>query len=116
VDTHFGPRYDPWDQRLCMVPNGDLFTAISGGGASVVTDRIDRFTPTGILLESGAELEAYIVVTATGLNIMRSVDRAARRRGAGGALRDTVYKSMMLSGVPNFAFSSATRTAPGRSR
>ena len=105
VDTHFGPRYNPWDQRLCMVPNGDLFTAISSGGASVVTDRIDRFTPTGIRLESGAELEADIVVTATGLNIMPlggiglSVDEAPVE------LSDTmVFKSMMLSGVPNFAF------------
>jgi cation diffusion facilitator CzcD-associated flavoprotein CzcO len=105
VDTHFGPRYNPWDQRLCMVPNGDLFTAISSGGASVVTDRIDRFTPTGILLESGAELEADIVVTATGLNIMPlggiglSVDEAPVE------LSETVvFKSMLLSGVPNFAF------------
>ncbi|MDT7636595.1 MAG: hypothetical protein QOC83_883 [Pseudonocardiales bacterium] len=105
VDTHFGPRYNPWDQRLCMVPNGDLFTAISSGGASVVTDRIDRFTPTGILLESGAELEADIVVTATGLNIMPlggiglSVDETPVELS-----ETTVFKSMLLSGVPNFAF------------
>jgi cation diffusion facilitator CzcD-associated flavoprotein CzcO len=105
VDTHFGPRYDPWDQRLCMVPNGDLFTALSSGRASVVTDRIARFTPTGIQLESGAELEADIVVTATGLTMqpmggieLRVDDRPVELS------ETTVYKSMMLSGVPNFAF------------
>ncbi|MEV6217447.1 NAD(P)/FAD-dependent oxidoreductase [Nocardia sp. NPDC051833] len=105
VDTHFTPRYSPWEQRLCMVPNGDLFKAISAGKASVVTDRIERFTPNGILLESGQELAADIVVTATGLNlsplgkIVLSVD------GAQVKLADaTVYKAMMLSGVPNAAF------------
>jgi cation diffusion facilitator CzcD-associated flavoprotein CzcO len=105
VDTHFTPAYDPWDQRLCMVPDGDLFKAISSGGASVVTDRIDRFTPTGIKLRSGAELEADIVVTATGLNmqpmggITLTVDDEPVELS-----KTTVYKSMMLSGVPNFAF------------
>jgi cation diffusion facilitator CzcD-associated flavoprotein CzcO len=106
VDTHFGPRYDPWDQRLCMVPDGDLFKAISSGDASVVTDRIDRFTPTGILLESGAELEADIVVTATGLNIqpMGGIELRVDERPVE-LSETTVYKSMMLSGVPNFVFS-----------
>ncbi len=70
VDTHFTPTYDPWDQRLCLVPNGDLFTAITSGRASVVTDRIDTFTEHGIRLASGAELEADIVVTATGLQLV----------------------------------------------
>ncbi|QRZ09739.1 NAD(P)/FAD-dependent oxidoreductase [Mycolicibacterium austroafricanum] len=105
VDTHFTPRYNPWDQRLCMVPNGDLFKAISAGRASVVTDRIDRFTENGILLKSGQELAADIVVTATGLNmspfgkIALSVDERPVH------LPDTtVYKAMMLSGVPNLAF------------
>ena len=105
VDTHFSPRYDPWDQRLCMVPNGDLFKTISSGKASVVTDRIVRFTKTGILLESGQELAADIIVTATGLNmsafgkIQLSVDGKAVH------LPDTtIFKAMMLSGVPNFAF------------
>lgn len=105
VDTHFTPHYNPWEQRLCMVPNGDLFKAISSGQASVVTDRIDRFTKTGILLESGQELAADIIVTATGLNmspfgkITLSVDDEPVR------VPDTVvYKGMMLSGVPNFAF------------
>jgi cation diffusion facilitator CzcD-associated flavoprotein CzcO len=105
VDTHFSPRYDPWDQRLCMVPNGDLFKTISSGKASVVTDRIVRFTKTGLLLESGQELAADIIVTATGLNmsvfgnIQLSVD------GEPVHLPDTtIYKAMMLSGVPNLAF------------
>src|SRR5690606_17868900 len=69
VATHFTPRYDPWDQRLCLVPNGDLFAAIRAGSASVVTDHIDTFTATGIRLRTGAELDADLVVTATGLNM-----------------------------------------------
>jgi cation diffusion facilitator CzcD-associated flavoprotein CzcO len=105
VDTHFTPAYDPWDQRLCMVPDGDLFTAISGGGASVVTDRIDRFTPNGILLVSGAELEADIIVTATGLNMkpMGGIQLRVDEQPVD-LSETTVYKSMMLSGVPNFVF------------
>jgi monooxygenase len=67
VDTHFNPRYNPWDQRLCMVPDSDMFKAISRGAASVVTDRIARFTEKGILLGSGIDLDADIIVTATGL-------------------------------------------------
>lgn len=69
VDEHFNPTYNPWDQRLCAVPDADLFAAISSGSAEVVTDRIATFTETGIRLESGRELEADIIVTATGLNI-----------------------------------------------
>ena len=105
VDTHFNPAYDPWTQRLCMVPDGDLFKAISGGGASVVTDRIDRFTPTGIRLESGAELEADIIVTATGLNMKPMGGIELRVDGKPVELSETTtYKSMMLSDVPNFVF------------
>jgi cation diffusion facilitator CzcD-associated flavoprotein CzcO len=90
---------------MCLVPDGDLFEAISGGGASVVTGRIDRFTREGIRLESGRLLEADIVVTATGLNIMPLGGIAISVDGAGVDLPETtVYKSMMLSGVPNFAF------------
>ena len=70
IDTHFTPRYNPWDQRFCAVPNGDLFKAISAGSASVVTDRIERFTESGLLLSSGEELEADVVVTATGLELL----------------------------------------------
>jgi len=105
VDTHFKPRYNPWDQRLCMVPDSDLFKAIGSGRASVVTDRIVRFTERGILLESGQELEADIIVTATGLNLLAfggmqlSVDGQPVNVG-----EHLAYKSMMLSEVPNFAF------------
>ena len=105
VDTHFTPRYDPWDERLCIVPDGDLFRAISTGRASVVTDRIARFTERGILLESGQELEADIVVTATGLNLLPFGRIRIAVDGKPVHLPDTtVYKAMMLSGVPNLAF------------
>ena len=105
VDTHFTPRYDPWDQRLCMVPNGDLFKALSAGKASVVTDRIQRFTKTGILLESGQELAADIIVTATGLNMVPFGRTQLSVDGQPVNLPDrTMYKAMMLSGVPNLAF------------
>ena len=69
VATHFTPRYNPWDQRLCLVPNGDLFASIRSGQASVVTDQIETFTQNGLKLASGAELDADIVVTATGLDL-----------------------------------------------
>jgi cation diffusion facilitator CzcD-associated flavoprotein CzcO len=105
VDVHFNPAYDPWDQRMCLVPDGDLFEAIRSGGASVVTDRIDRFTPDGIRLASGQVLEADIVVTATGLNMLPMGGITFTVDGDDVELPETtVYKSMMLSGVPNFAF------------
>ncbi len=105
VDTHFNPRYNPWEQRMCLVADGDLFKAIRKGKASIVTDRIARFTELGILLESGAELDADIVVTATGLNLLAFGGIDVTVDGRAVAIGDTVaYKSMMLSGVPNFAF------------
>ncbi|WP_067813092.1 flavin-containing monooxygenase [Nocardia inohanensis] len=105
VDTHFNPVYDPWDQRLCLVPDADLFKAIRAGKAGVVTDRIDRFTPTGLRLESGAELEADIIVTATGLDMLAFGGMTLEVDGRTIELPDTMaYKGMMLSGVPNFAF------------
>ncbi|HEY6396600.1 MAG TPA: NAD(P)/FAD-dependent oxidoreductase, partial [Solirubrobacteraceae bacterium] len=105
IDTHFKPRYNPWDERLCAVPDGDLFKAIDAGKASVVTDRIARFTRRGILLESGAELEADIIVTATGLKLRAFGGMRFTLDGRETALNETVaYKSMMLSGIPNFAF------------
>jgi cation diffusion facilitator CzcD-associated flavoprotein CzcO len=105
VDTHFNPRYDPWQQRLCAVANGDLFDAIRSGRASVVTDRIARFTERGVLLESGSELEADVIVTATGLSLLAFGGIEIALDGRAVALGETVaYKSMMLSGVPNFAF------------
>ncbi|MFF8805499.1 flavin-containing monooxygenase [Streptomyces omiyaensis] len=105
VDEHFNPPYDPWDQRLCAVPDGDLFRSIREGRASVVTDRIATFTERGVLLESGRELEADVVVTATGLNVQAFGGVRLTVDGREVRLPDALaYKGMMLSGVPNFAF------------
>jgi monooxygenase len=105
VDTHFKPKYSPWDQRMCLVPDADLFEAISSGKASMVTDGIETFTEKGLRLTSGEELEADIIVTATGLNLQlfggaeivvdeKPVDMA-----------DTLfYKGMMFSGIPNLTY------------
>lgn len=104
VDEHFNPPYNPWDQRLCAVPNGDLFTSIRKGTASVVTDRIKSFTEQGILLESGRDLEADIIVTATGLNLQLFGGLTLSVDGRPVQLSDTIaYRGVMLSGVPNFA-------------
>jgi cation diffusion facilitator CzcD-associated flavoprotein CzcO len=104
IDTHFKPRYDPWDQRLCLVPDGDLFKAIASGRASVVTDRIESFTERGIRLASGAELEADLVVTATGLNLVMFGGMEIAVDGHEVELAQTMsYKGMLLSGVPNLA-------------
>jgi cation diffusion facilitator CzcD-associated flavoprotein CzcO len=103
VDEHFNPPYDPWDQRLCAVPDGDLFRAIRNGTADVVTDRIETFTEDGVLLESGRELEADVIITATGLNVQAIGGLSLTVDGEPVHLPDTVtYKGMMLSGVPNF--------------
>jgi monooxygenase len=105
IDTHFKPTYEPWDQRLCLVPDGDLFDAISHGRASVVTDRIDTFTENGVRLVSGLELEADLVVTATGLNLLALGGLQIAVDGREVMLSETMsYKGMMLSGVPNLAF------------
>ena len=105
VDTHFKPSYDPWSQRVCIVPDGDLFGAIRRGVASVVTDRIATFTATGIVLASGRELEADIVVTATGLRLLPLGGIALSVDGAPVELPHTLaYKGMMLGDVPNFTF------------
>jgi cation diffusion facilitator CzcD-associated flavoprotein CzcO len=104
LDTHFTPRYDPWDQRVCLVPDGDLFAALRSGRASIATDRIETFTESGLRLASGAELEADIVVTATGLNLLAlgGMDLAVDGREV--VLSETLaYKGMMLSDVPNLA-------------
>ena len=105
VSTHFTPTYNPWDQRLCAVPDGDMFAAIREGRAEVVTDQIDHFTAAGLQLKSGAHLEADIVVLATGLNL----------KFAGGVeyqidekpvdfTQHYIYRGMMFSDMPNFAF------------
>ncbi|ORB56948.1 flavin-containing monooxygenase [Mycolicibacterium rhodesiae] len=105
VDTHFNPKYNPWDQRLCAVPDADLFRAIAKGKASVVTDRIARFTKTGIQLESGKTLDADIIVTATGLKLLPlggiqvSVDGEVKNPND-----SLLYKSFMISDIPNLAF------------
>jgi monooxygenase len=104
VDKHFTPRYNPWEQRLCLVPNGDLFRAIRAKRASVVTDRIETFTETGIQLESGAELEADLIVTATGLNLQVLGGLTLTVDGEPVDIAKTLsYKGMMSSGVPNLA-------------
>ncbi|MEU4422124.1 NAD(P)/FAD-dependent oxidoreductase [Actinoplanes sp. NPDC024001] len=105
VDEHFNPPYGPWDQRLCAVPNGDLFREIRAGRASVVTDRIASFTETGVLLESGRTLDADVIVTATGLNVQAFGGTRLTVDGRDVDLADTIaYKGMMLSGVPNLAY------------
>jgi cation diffusion facilitator CzcD-associated flavoprotein CzcO len=105
VDKHFNPRYQPWDQRLCLIPDSDLFRSIRQGHASVVTDEIGTFTEGGIRLKSGSELEADIIVTATGLQMLAL---GAVRLTLDGAPVDPgrafIYKGAMLSNVPNFAF------------
>jgi monooxygenase len=104
VDTHFKPSYQPWDQRLCLVPDGDFFKAIRGGKASIVTDKIETFTETGIRLSSGAELDADVIVTATGLNLMVLGNMTLSVDGEERQISETVgYKGMMFSDLPNLA-------------
>jgi len=104
IDTHFKPRYNPWDQRFCAAPDGDLFKAISNGSVEVITDRIETFTEAGLRLESGRELAADVVVSATGLDLLflggisLSVDGQAVD-----VSQKLAYKGMMLEGVPNLA-------------
>jgi monooxygenase len=105
VDTHFKPTYNPWDQRLCLVPDGDLFTVISDGRASIVTDQIETFTERGVKLTSGAELEADVIVTATGLQLLALGGMTIAVDGREIAVPESMsYKAMMLGDVPNMAF------------
>ncbi len=105
IDTHFTPQYNPWDQRLCFTPDGEFFRAIQRGDVDIVTDGIDTFTETGLRLTSGTELEANVVITATGFQLLPF-------GGVELVVDDTPvipseqmsYKTMMLSGVPNFAY------------
>jgi len=104
VNKHFNPRYNPWDQRLCIVPDGDLFQSVSNGSASVVTDEIERFTGNGIMLRSGEELEADIIVMATGLKIHLLGGAEIRVDGQAVKANETmIYKGMMISDIPNMA-------------
>ena len=104
IKRDFTPRYKPWDQRMCMVPDGDLFEAIKSGDASVVTDEIDRFTPSGLRLKSGKDLDADLVVTATGLNLLFLAGLQVKVDGKDIQLSDCLtYKGVMFSGLPNLA-------------
>ncbi|MFN3521877.1 MAG: flavin-containing monooxygenase [Phenylobacterium sp.] len=104
VETHFTPSYNPWDQRLCLVPDADMFKAIKAGSASVVTDHIETFTETGLRLKSGQELAADVVVSATGLvlQVMNGIELAVDGVRVDPA-RTLTYKGMMYEGVPNLA-------------
>jgi cation diffusion facilitator CzcD-associated flavoprotein CzcO len=105
IDKHFKPKYNPWDQRMCLVPNGDLFKAIRDGDATVVTDTIETFTESGIKLDSGEQLEADVIVTATGLNLLFLGGMELVVDGEPVNIAEKMaYKGMMLSGVPNCAF------------
>jgi monooxygenase len=105
VDTHFNPAYEPWDQRMCLVPDGDFFAAIRSGKAEVVTDHIEAFTATGLRLRSGGRLDADVIVTATGLNLLVLGGIELTMDGRAVVVADRVaYKGMMLDGVPNLAF------------
>ena len=115
IDTHFTPNYNPWDQRLCLVPNGDLFDAINSGKASVVTDHIDQFTKEGIRLKSGDELKADIIITATGLNLeVCNGIRLVVDNEEVDISKTMTYKGMMFSDVPNlvatFGYTNASWT------
>jgi cation diffusion facilitator CzcD-associated flavoprotein CzcO len=104
VDTHFTPRYDPWDERLCLAADGDLFRAIREGRASVVTDTIETFTEGGIRLSGGDEIEADVIVTATGLDLLFLGGIAVTVDGEDPKLTERLtYKGMMIEGVPNLA-------------
>jgi cation diffusion facilitator CzcD-associated flavoprotein CzcO len=111
--SHFTPKYMPWDERLCAVPDANLFKVLASGEASIVTDQIDTFTEKGILLKSGRELEADIIVTATGLDIQvlggmeLSVDGESRK------LHDQMtYKGVLVENIPNLAWVFGYTNAP----
>ncbi len=115
VATHFTPRYNPWDQRLCLVTDGDLFKAIGDGKAAVVTDQIETFTPKGIRLQSGRELDADIIVTATGLKMQMLGGMDVSVDGVPLKTAQTMnYKGMMYRDVPNlvavFGYTNASWT------
>lgn len=106
-DVHFNPPYGPWDQRLCVVPDGDLFKALSDGSASMVTGQIAEFTETGLKMASGETVEADVIVTATGLNIKVLGDIPIVVDGVPAEPSERlVYKSTMIDGIPNFAFAT----------
>ncbi|HEY3632386.1 MAG TPA: NAD(P)/FAD-dependent oxidoreductase, partial [Jatrophihabitantaceae bacterium] len=104
LGTHFNPRYSPWDQRMCFVPDGDLFKVVRSGAASIMTGEIERFTPSGVRLTSGDEVDADVIVTATGLQLLVLGGTSLSVDGTPVDLPNTVaYKGLMISGVPNLA-------------
>jgi cation diffusion facilitator CzcD-associated flavoprotein CzcO len=104
LGTHFNPRYSPWDQRMCFVPDGDLFKVVRSGAASIMTGEIERFTPSGVRLTSGDEVDADVIVTATGLQLLVLGGMSLSVDGTPVDLPNTVaYKGLMISGVPNLA-------------
>jgi cation diffusion facilitator CzcD-associated flavoprotein CzcO len=115
IETHFTPRYNPWDQRVCLVPDSDLFASLREGRASVVTDQIETFTENGLKLKSGQELEADIIVTATGLNlqVMNGLKLTVDGQRVDPS-KVLAYKGMMYEGVPNlisfFGYTNASWT------
>ena len=115
VERHFSPAYDPWDQRFCLAPDGDFFAALKSGDASIVTDRIERFTKTGIRLESGETLEADLIIPATGLEMQIGGGIDLRVDGVRwNAPQAVTYRGMMASGLPNmtlaFGYTNASWT------
>jgi len=112
IDTHFNPSYKPWDQRLCLVPNGDLFRSLRKGTSSIVTDHIERFTENGIQLKSGETLEADIIITATGLELLLLGGLKLKVDGVETKVADSLtYKGMMFSGIPNLALAAGYTNA-----
>jgi monooxygenase len=105
VDVHFRPSYDPWDQRLCLVPDGDLFRTIREGRVEVVTDTVDRFTERGVRVSAGEELPADVVVTATGFDLVVMGGVRLSLDGEPVDLRERMaYRALMFGGIPNFAY------------
>ncbi|MDG1818481.1 MAG: NAD(P)/FAD-dependent oxidoreductase [Porticoccaceae bacterium] len=112
VDTHFNPSYKPWDQRLCLVPNGDLFRSLREGSSSIATDHIERITEEGIQLKSGDFLEADIIISATGLELLVLGGMQLTVDGQPVKIPETLgYKGMMFSDVPNFALAAGYTNA-----
>lgn len=104
VETHFTPHYNPWDQRFCLAPDGDFFKALRDGSASIVTDHIDRFTETGLRLKSGTEIEADIIIPATGLEMQLAGGTRLSLDGVAVEPRELyTYRGMMLGNMPNLA-------------
>lgn len=112
VDTHFNPPYAPWDQRLCAAPDGDFFDTLKSGDASIITDSIARFSRSGIVLGSGDELEADIVITATGLNLQLFDGMPIVVDGRQIDVVDTIaYRGTLLSGIPNWSMAIGYTTS-----